>query len=121
MDQERIARDQDVRPWYGNAYRQFAEFEKKVVHRCAVAVIQNGEARQGRALMAIKSGRNPPNATTPIAELRLLFVGVFDEPIGWICNYRVQGMGFTLSHPIKAAAMNQSSPANFERSHGRRR
>jgi hypothetical protein len=97
-----------------------AELEEKIMQRGAVGGAEHREPGQRRAAVAVKRRRNPPDAATSTAQLRLFGFRVFDQAVGRIGHDGVDGARFTPSHPLEGVGVDQRREAE-PRVPGRRR
>ena len=111
MGEQRIAGDHDVGAGNDGAAKQHREPQEEGVQPQPVGGAQGGEARQGGALMAVKGGRDAPDAATAGAQLALLEGAVFDEPVGRIGDDRMDRGRRTLGEPVEAVGMVQNGLA----------
>ena len=80
---------------------------KKEIERYQIAGLQHGESRQGRALVAIEAGGNPPDSALARAELGLLMDTVFHEAIGWISDDGVNTLWLPSRQPLRTICLNE--------------
>jgi hypothetical protein len=69
---------------------------------------ENGEARQGIALMAADFWRDAPNpALVVVPQLGNLFLRELDQSVGRVRAHRVNGIGGALLQPFEAISVIQ--------------
>src|SRR5229473_7690571 len=76
MREQWIARHNHICARNRNTKNELAEFEEKILHDLAVAVIEHRETRQWRPLVTIEGRWDAPYTATPFAQLCLLGIGI---------------------------------------------
>lgn len=87
MNEQRVVRDNDIFVRHDRTRIELPELEKEILQCLAIPIGQNLEAGQGRSSIPIAGRWNPPNSTMSFAQLRLLLLCVFDEPIWWVRDH----------------------------------
>ncbi len=62
---------------------------------------KNSKTGHGPSIRSVKSRRDAPYSTTPLAKFRMVLFVVFNDTVRWISNNSMNGIGRKVGNPLE--------------------
>jgi hypothetical protein len=105
--EQRIAGNNHVAARHEHASQLLAELFEEIIQAVMIFFVEDREAWHCRPFVTVERRRNAPHAAATFAELRLLFVAVFEKAVWRIGDDCVNGALFHLRENKEAVAIVQ--------------